>query len=93
MIEVGGEKTAAELLYHVRDNGAGFDQAQVAKIFVPFQRLHEAGKFEGSGIGLAIVKRFVAMHGGRVWAEGKPDAGAVFGFALPAHQACDDASA
>ena len=93
VIEVGGETAAAELLYHVRDNGAGFDQAQVAKIFVPFQRLHEAGKFEGSGIGLAIVKRFVAMHGGRVWAEGKPDAGACFGFALPAHQASDDAGA
>ena len=62
-------------------------------IFVPFQRLHEAGKFEGSGIGLAIVKRFVAMHGGRVWAEGKPDAGACFGFALPAHRSCGEAAA
>ena len=93
VIEVGGEAVADEHLYRVRDNGVGFDPAHVAEIFVPFRRLHEAGKFEGSGIGLAIVKRFVAMHGGRVWAEGKPDAGACFGFALPAHRSCGEAAA
>ncbi|MBI3093278.1 MAG: HAMP domain-containing protein [Rhodocyclales bacterium] len=93
VIEVGGEAVADEHLYRVRDNGVGFDPAQAAKIFLPFQRLHEAGKFEGSGIGLAIVKRFIAMHGGRVWAEGKADAGACFGFALPAHRSCGEAAA
>jgi|GEM_PF-1344798 signal transduction histidine kinase len=92
VIEVGGEIVGAEVLFHVRDNGAGFDPTYVAKIFAPFQRLHDASQFEGTGIGLAIVKRFVTLHGGRVWAEGKPDAGACFGFALPADRECADAA-
>jgi light-regulated signal transduction histidine kinase (bacteriophytochrome) len=88
VIEISGESTATEVLYQVRDNGAGFDPAYAAKLFGPFQRLHNASEFEGTGIGLTIVKRFIAMHDGRVWAEGKPDAGACFGFALPVDRQC-----
>ena len=84
VIEVTGEISATEVRYQIRDNGAGFDPAYAAKLFAPFQRLHNVSDFEGTGIGLSIVKRFVTLHGGRVWAEGRPDAGACFGFALPA---------
>lgn len=89
-VRVGAAREPDAWRFSVRDNGIGIDKEYAERIFQMFQRLHERGRYEGSGIGLAITKKIVERHGGRVWFESEPGRGSEFFFTIPSGQAADD---
>jgi PAS domain S-box-containing protein len=82
-IEIGGSRNNGEIYYFVKDNGTGFDMKYADELFGVFRRLNNAEGFEGTGVGLALVKRIIEKHGGKVWAQSEPGNGATFSFSLP----------
>lgn len=94
-VEIGSSATLAsgrQTVWHVRDNGVGFDMQHAQRLFGVFQRIHHPEEFDGHGIGLALVRRIVERHGGRIWADAAPGRGAAFYFTLPGAIAGSDGS-
>ena len=85
-VEIGAVEDSGELVYFVKDNGAGFNMAHYNKLFSIFQRLHSENEFNGTGIGLAVVKRIIERHDGKIWAESEPGKGSDFYFTLKPKQ-------
>jgi len=81
-IEIGKFRKNSQIIFFIKDNGAGFDLSKSRDLFEPFRRYHSDQEFPGTGIGLSIVRRIIERHGGRIWAEAEPGKGATFFFTL-----------